>query len=70
MPFEIGSRGFVTKENKETLKVIHKFCKKLIKFKTFLDNILAISASDSYYIFLACKEPLWTDTAYISPPFQ
>ena len=70
MPFEIGSRGFVTKENKETLKIIHKFCKKSIKFKTFLDNISAISASASYYIFLARKEPLWTDTAYISPPFQ
>ena len=55
--FEIGVRGFVTKENKARLENIHKYCDKSIKFKTFLENISVLAINSSYYIFTCRKEP-------------
>ena len=43
-PFEIGSHtGFITKPIKKRLGSIHKFCKKSIKLKSFINNISAIT---------------------------
>ena len=51
-PFEIGSNtGYISRENKENIKRIHKYCKRVIKLKNFKKNISAIAVLGSYYIF-------------------
>ena len=57
--FEIGSRGIITKDNRERLKKLHKFVDKDISFKTFTHKISEISIVSSYYIFLQRKTPSW-----------
>ena len=67
--FEVGARGFVTKANNERLKSLHKFCKKNIKFKQFVQNISALAVNASYYVFICRKDPVWCDPPLLSAPF-
>ena len=69
MCFEVGVRGFLTKENTSRLKLIHSLYKKSVKLKTFLENISALSIVSSYYIFTARKKSDMGETGYIHPPF-
>ena len=71
-PFEIGSNtGYVSRENKENLKRIHKYCKREIKLKTFKNNISAISVLGSYYIFNNRNIESWhTPSNYIYAPMS
>ena len=66
--FDVGSRGFVNRDNRERLRRLHKFTDKSVKLKKFIENISCISILSSYYIFIARNEPSWTDPPYISPP--
>ena len=51
-PFEIGSNtGYISRDNRERLTRLHKFCKKEIKFKEFKNNISSIAVLGSYFIF-------------------
>ena len=69
IPFEIGSHsGYVSSENKTRLKVLHKFCKKSIKLKQFINNISAICLMSSYYIFNCRGQDLWPEMAPILAP--
>ena len=67
--FEIGVRGFISKENKERLADIYTFCDKKIKLKTFNDNISALAINSSYYIYTCRKEPSWNMNSYLGAPF-
>ena len=67
--FEIGVRGFITKENKESPKYIHTFCDQSVKYKTFMENISAIAINSSYYIYTCRKEPTWSKPPTFGPPF-
>ena len=67
--FEVGVRGFLTKDNITRLQFIYTLCKKNIKKKTFFDNISALSIMGSYYIFTARKNLTWGDTGYLHAPF-
>ena len=69
-PFKIGVRGYISKPNKDRLKYLHKFCKTGIKFKSFLENISAISVCSSYLIFLNRKNQIWPDYPPLIPPLQ
>jgi len=69
-PFEIGVRGYISKPKKERLKYLHKFCKTGVKFKTFFENISAISVCSSYLIFLNRKNQIWPDYPPLVPPLQ
>ena len=69
-PFEIGSRGHVTKNNEKTLKQIHKFCNPDIKFKSFLNNISSLAVQGSYYLFISRKEAQWSDTNILEPSLR
>ena len=68
--FEIGSRGYVSNENQDRLKILHSYCKPNIKLKSFKENIAALSIYTSYAIFISRKEPLWIQPAYLKPPFS
>ena len=69
--FEVGARGYVTRENCDRIKLLHKFCKKGIKAKKFVENIRAIAVNSSYLIFINRKEPNWsTEIPPLLPPFK
>ena len=68
--FEVGSRGLVTRENRERIRRLHKYTDKSVKLKKFIQNISYISILSSYYLYIARNEPCWTDPPYISPPNQ
>ena len=71
VPFEIGSNtGLITSENKTRLTALHKYCKKEIKLKKFIQNISAIAGMGSFYIFNARKQVIWSEEAIISAPFS
>ena len=67
--FEVGSRGYISPENHERLKSLHKFCKPNTKLKTFKENISALSIYSSYAIFISRKEPQWMKPGHLNPPF-
>ena len=69
IPFEIGSKGYVSKPNNDRLKTLHKFCKKGLKLKTFVDTISAIAVNCSYFIFLNRNEPNWPEVPPLTSPF-
>ena len=68
--FEVGSRGFITPDNKKRLKKIHHFCKKGIKFKVFYDNISALAVSCSYFIFLSRNDMAWSNPPLLNAEFK
>ena len=68
--FEIGARGFVSKQNGERLKLLHKFCKPGLKLKQFVDNISAISVNSSYFMFINRKEGVWCEPPPLCAPFN
>ena len=68
--FEVGCRGLITPENKARLKHIHTFCRKNIKFRTFLENCSALSVNSSYLIFNCRKEPTFPVLGYLGPAFK
>jgi hypothetical protein len=68
--FEIGSRGYISPDNHERLKSLHKFCKPNTKLKKFKENISALSIYSSYAIFIGRKEPQWMKPGTMKPPFS
>ena len=67
--FEIGARGYISKQNSERLKLLHKFCKPGLKLKEFVDNISAISVNSSYFMFINRKEGNWCAPPPLRAPF-
>ena len=69
--FEVGSHtGFINSENKQTLKNLHKFCKKDIKLKNFKTNISSISVLSSYYLFTCRNSEAWQRSEPIMAPMS
>ena len=70
-PFEVGSHtGYINSDNKKYIHALHKFCKKNIKLKLFMQNMSAISVMSSYYIFNCRNFENWEDMEPIQPPFK
>jgi hypothetical protein len=59
IPFEVGSRGHLTLENKSRLSIMHKLCKPKSPFTKFWKNICKMSLVCSYTIYLSRNDP-WT----------
>ena len=68
--FEIGVRGYVSKSNHERLKSLHKYCKKGLKLKKFIENISALAINSSYFMFLCRKDTTWSDPPPLRAPFK
>ena len=69
IPFEIGSQtGYISLENKEYFKKLHKFCQSNIKLRKFKQNISALTVLSSYLIFNS-RNHGWGDMDPILPPF-
>ena len=69
IPFEVGSRGHLTLENKSKLAIIHKLCKPKTTYTHFWKNTSKTSLLCSYSIFLSRSDP-WTDVPYLYPVKQ
>ena len=71
-PFEVGSHtGYISQENKDRLKKLHRFCKKDIKIKQLKNNISSIAVLSSYFIFNNRNMESWhTPSDYIMSPFM
>ena len=70
LPFEVGSHtGYISRQNKDTLHTLHKFCSKEIKLKQFLRNISSITVLSSYFIFNCRNESDWGKANFILSPF-
>ena len=71
-PFEIGSHsGYISRDNKDNLAKLHKFCKRDIKLKQFKKNISAIAVLGSYFIFNNRNIETWhTPSEYVQPPMN
>ena len=50
--FEIGARGYISKENRTRIKSFYSYCKKNVKLKT-------LSIYASYYIYLCRNKSEW-----------
>ena len=61
--FEIGARGYISKDNRARLKTIFKFCKKDTSFKQFEENVARLAIDASQYLFL-CRD----QTEWVTPP--
>ena len=68
--FEVGSRGFISTRNQNSLNTLHKFLKPGIKVKKFKQNVSALAVYSSYHIFICRKEPVWTSPNFLLPPFS
>lgn len=65
IPFEIGSRGHITKRNREALKKILKQKKETAK--KCIDNLAKISLLCSFTIFKASSVKEWNDPPLLHP---
>ena len=67
VPFEVGSRGHLTLENRSSLSTIHKLFSPKLKLKTFLQTISKICLLCSYHIYNSRSERGWSDPPYLRP---
>ena len=58
--FEIGARGYISKENRGRLRSIYSHCKKNISFKIFEQNIAKLALYGSYHIYLCRDQSEWS----------
>lgn len=70
IPFEIGSRGYISRANKVNLRTLNSFCKDT-SLKTFSENISNIAQMSSFYIFNNRNTYEWDpNTPPIKPVFN
>ena len=62
---EVGSRGVITKENKNQLHKLQNRVK-LRSVKEFLQQLSILFLISAYVIFNARNEPVWTDMSLLS----
>jgi hypothetical protein len=63
LALEVGSRGYISCDNNETLQFIHKSSSVQIPYKAFKSQISKLSLISSFVIFHAKSQPQWE-----SPP--
>ena len=66
IPFEVGSRGHLSLENKSRLAIMHKICKPKVSFTRFWKNVTKTSLLCSYSIYLSRNDP-WTGVNLLKP---
>ena len=66
-PFEIGSRGYVSKSNRAN--IVNIFAHAKIKASPFqcIKNLSKLSLLSSYTIFHAYTQPSWRDPPFLTP---
>ena len=59
LPVEVGSRGFIDKENMQRLKKFVSMCSKPVSAKCFRDKLASLAIISSFVIYSAKEEPVW-----------
>jgi hypothetical protein len=67
IPFEVGSRGQITKRNKDALVNVFKRNHIKVKPNQLFKDLSKISLLCSYSIFQAHCVPMWRDPPYLHP---
>ena len=67
IPFEVGSRGHLTLDNRSNLTILHSLTRPKMKLKTFLQIISKISLLCSYSIYVTRNDRGWTDPPPLRP---
>jgi hypothetical protein len=67
LPFEIGSRGQVTKRNRATLTKIAKAVNPQISHKKLISELSKIALLCSFSIYQAHCQPAWQDPPFLHP---
>ena len=67
VPFEIGSRGYVTKRNRTEIQNIIKLTEIKVKSGNLFKGASKVALLCSFAIFNAREEPAWQDPPYLSP---
>ena len=49
---EVGSRGYVSKDNEKRLRSLHSFYKSEVSFKRFRNCLSSLAVTSSYYLFI------------------
>ena len=63
IPIEVSTHEFLTKENRESAKMIVKLSRDGTNFRKVCKNISKIAVIASYFIFLNCEVREWTKPA-------
>ena len=66
---EVGSRGYISPDNRDGIKSLLKTVNPKSKskdFKSCMNNLAKIAILTSYFIFLNKDEPEWSQTALVS----
>ena len=67
IPFEVGSRGQITRRNKDSLVNVFKRNHIKVKHNQFFKDLSKISLLCSYSVFQAHCVPMWRDPPYLHP---
>ena len=67
VPFEVGSRGHLSQDNRCNLAMIHSIGKPKMKMKTFLQSISKISLLASYSIYVTRNDKGWSNPQPLRP---
>ena len=67
LPFEIGSRGYVTKKNKTELQNVFKLNQIKVKSGNLFKEASKVAMLCSFAIFNAREQPVWQDPPFLSP---
>jgi hypothetical protein len=65
IPFEVGSRGLITKSNTSRLRGLLRTLRCNVKYTALKDNIVKKSLMSSFSIFQARHEKEWNVTTFI-----
>lgn len=67
IPFEIGSRGLISKRNKISLGHLIKFLSSDLKPSQIIENVSKLAVLGSYQLYLSRKESSWACPGFLSP---
>ena len=67
IPFEVGSRGYISLANKSTFLLMHSLCNPQTRLSKFMQTISKISLLCSYSIYLSRNESNWTSVEPLRP---
>ena len=67
IPFEVRSRGKISRKNNETLKNTIKLVNNYTQHKKLVTELSQISLLASFSIFQACCQPSWESPPFLSP---
>ena len=67
IPFEIGSRGYISKRNISSISKMAKLVHVKKRHKTLMTELFQVSLLCSFTVFQARSQPTWQEPPYLHP---